>query len=165
MMVNRKSEAFNNASIFIEGLGFISSAAKGKLPDVEFVQYTNTSGMAEHTVDTSVLKQMKATLELIEENRVYAQALSRRKNEKTVIWIKYESNAKKIVVTLMGNITKLGGVDVETGKENKQTMEISVSFYKKEVDGDTELLIDVDNLICELGGVDIWADSRAFIFG
>lgn len=35
MGVNRKSEAFNNASIFIEGIGFVSSAAKGKLPDIE----------------------------------------------------------------------------------------------------------------------------------
>lgn len=165
MGVNRKSEAFNNASIFIEGIAFISSAAKGKLPDIEFLQYAHTSGMAEHTVDTTVLKQMKATLEFIEENPVYAQALSRRKTEKTVVWIKYESNSKQIVVTLMGNINKLNGVDVETGKENKQSLEMSVSFYKKEVNGSTELLIDVDNLICELGGVDIWADSRAFIFG
>lgn len=108
---------------------------------------------------------MKSTLELTEDNSVYAQALAKRKSEKMIVWIKYQSNNKQVVVTLNGNITKLNGVDVETGKENKQSLEMSVSFYKKEVNGTTEVLIDVDNLICELGGVDIWADSRAFIFG
>lgn len=166
MAVNNKSEIFNNASVFVEGMGFISSSAKGKLPELEFMEFTTTSGMAEHTTPSTVLKQMKATLELIEENKVYMQALAKRRGEMPVFWIKYETNnGKQVVVTLKGHISKMSTADVETGKENKKMLEVNVSFYKKEVDGVVDNLIDVDNLICEIGGVDVWADARSFHIG
>lgn len=164
-MINRKGEAFDGAAIVVEGLGFIASGAKGKLPDIEFTQFTSMSGVAENTIDTTVLKQMKSTLELLGENKVYVQALKKRKNKLASFEIRYTSSGKQVLVTLRGNVAKSTSADVEIGKENKKTLEITVNFYKKEVDGYVENLIDIDNMICELDGEDIWADQTAFLIG
>ncbi len=165
MAVNSRGEAFDSASIYVENVGFIASAAKGTLPVIEFTQIDVMSGVAEHTIDTSVLKKMTANIELLQENTVYIDALAKRRSEKASIDLKYMSNGKQHVVTLRGNISKLSKADVEVGKENKTTIDISVDFFKKEVDGTLIHLIDVENMICELNGTDIWADQRQFHLG
>ena len=165
MGVNSKGEAFDSASIYVQNIGFIAAAAKGTLPVIEFVQVDMMSGVSEHTIDTSVLKKMTANIELLQENTVYIDALAKRRGEKASIDIKYTSNGKPYVVTLRGNISKLSRADVEVGKENKTTIDMSVDFFKKEVDGTVVHLIDVENMICELNGTDIWADQRQFHLG
>ena len=88
----RKSEVLNSASVFIEGLGFISNTAKVELPKIEFETFEAKSGVAVHNITTTVLKKMEAKFELNEVNDVYFEALAKRQNEKAVLWVKKNTN-------------------------------------------------------------------------
>jgi len=46
-----------------------------------------------------------------------------------------------------------------------QTIELTVDFFKKETDGHMKHLIDVNNMVCGIGGVDIRASQRGFLLG
>lgn len=163
--MNKKAEIINSASIFVEGLGFISHMAKAKLPEIEFAEFTHMSGMSENTSYSTILKQMKATLELIEENKVYYESLSKRILQQAKFDVKYTVDNKQVVVTLKGSVVKMSHADIEVGKENVKTIELTVDFFKKETDGYVENLIDIDNMICEINGVDVWAAQREFLVG
>lgn len=165
----RKSEVINSMSIYVEGLGFISNSAKCTLPEIEFVEFETTSGVSEHGVTTTVLKKMEATFELNEVNKVYFEALSKRQNEKATFWLKENTNKNsgdsQTVVTLKGAIKKLALPESEVGKEAKSTITLSVDFFKHEKDGYTNVLVDIDNLVCEIAGKDIWQEQREFLIG
>ena len=163
--MNKKAEIINSASIYVEGLGFIAHSAKAKLPEIEFAEFTHMSGVSENTSYSTILKQMKATLELIEENKVYFEALSKRTLERASFDVKYTANNKQVVVTLKGSIVKMTHADIEVGKENVKTIELTVDFFKKETDGYVENLIDLENMICEINGTDVWATQREFLVG
>jgi len=164
-MVNNRINKINNASIFVEGLGFISNAAKVELPEVDFVDFNVTSGMSEHTVDTIVLKKLEAKFELNDVNRVYFNAMRKRQGDTATFWVKAQMEGINVVATLKGNMKKLKFPTIEVGKEAKVTFDVNVRYFKLETNADTSYLIDVDNLICEIGGVDIWEDARAFHLG
>lgn len=164
-MVNNRINRINNASIFVEGVGFLSNAAKVELPEIDFVDFNATSGMAEHTVDTTVLKKMEAKFELNDINPVYFKAMQKRQSEQAVFWVKAQMEGVNVVATIKGNMKKLKFPTIEVGKETKVTFDVNVRYYKLETGSEVPYLIDVDNLICEIGGVDIWEDARNFHLG
>jgi len=164
-MVNNRINKINNASIFVDGLGFISNAAKVELPEVDFVDFSVTSGMSEHTVDTTVLKKLEAKFELNDVNMVYFKTMIKRQSDTATFWVKAQMEGVNVVATLKGNMKKLKFPTIEVGKEAKVTFDVNVRYFKLETNADTAYLIDVDNLICEIGGVDIWEDARGFHLG
>ena len=169
MAVNRKSEVLNGSSVFLEGVGFISTTADAKIPKIEFEGFSVKSGLAEHHIDSTVLKAMEAEFGLNEVNDVYFEALAKRKGEQATIWVKKTSSQgttdHQTVVTLKGHATSFEPPNDEIGKEYKASFNFAVDFYKYEIDGVEKFLIDVDNLICRINGVDLWEDSRNFLLG
>jgi len=165
----RKSEVINSCSIYVEGIGFISNSATVELPKVEFEAFEAKSGMAVHNVTTTVLKKMEAKFELNEINRVYFTALAKRQNEKAEFWVKKNTNLnaqdKKIVATIKGHIQTIELPKGELGKEAKTTITVAADFFKYEKDDETLFLIDIDNLVCEIDGTDIWQSQREFLVG
>jgi P2 family phage contractile tail tube protein len=153
----------------VEGIGFISNSASAELPKIEFEAFEAKSGMAVHSVTTTVLKKMEAKFELNEVNQVYFAAMSKRQNEKAVFWVKSNTNLnatdRRVTVTLKGHIQTLEFPKGEFGKEAKSTLQVAVDFFKYEQDEQTLLLIDIENLVCEINGEDIWASQREFLVG
>jgi len=165
----RKSEIINSCSVFVEGLGFISNTASVELPKIEFESFEAKSGVATHSVTSTVLKKMEARFELNEVNKVYFTAITKRQNEKAVFWVKSNTNLnatdRKITVTLKGHVDTFEFPKGEHGKEAKSTLQVAVDFFKYEQDGETLVLIDIDNMICEIDGTDIWTAQREFLVG
>ncbi len=164
-MINNKINKINSASVFVEGVGFLSSAGKVDLPEIDFVEFSAMSGMAEHTVDTTVLKKMEAKFELNDINMVYFKAMQKRESQLVSFWVKAKFEGVDVIATIKGNIKKLKFPTIEVGKESKVSFDVNVRFYKLEMGSEKPYLIDVDNLICEIGGVDIWEDARSFHLG
>lgn len=165
----RRSETLNSCSVYVDGLGFISNTANVELPKIEFESFESKSGVASHNVTTTVLKMMEAKFDLNEVNSVYFDAIAKRQNEKAEFWVKKNTNLNatdsQTVVTLKGQIDSFEFPAGEIGKEEKAAISLKVDFFKYEKDGATHVLIDVDNMICEINGNDIWAAQREFLVG
>jgi|GEM_PF-2168305 len=167
--MNRKSEVLNSCSVFVEGLGFISNTATVSLPTIAFENFEAKSGVATHTVTSTVLQKMEAEFELNEVNHVYFQAIAKRQNEKAVFWVKKSTNInqsdKQITVTLKGKVDSFEFPSGEIGAEEKAKLTLQVDFFKYEQNGVVEVLVDIDNMVCEIAGTDIWAAQREFLLG
>ncbi len=165
----RKSEVLNSQTVFVEGVGFISNSAKVELPKVEFESFEAKSGVAVHNIPTTVLKKMEAKFELNEINKVYFEAISKRQNQKAVFWVKKNTNQNeadsKTTVTLKGSVDSFEFPNGDIGAEEKAALSLNVDFFKYEKDGQVLVLIDVDNLVCEINGKDIWQEQRDFLLG
>ena len=165
----RKSEVLNSQSVYVEGLGFIANTAKVELPKIEFEEFEAKSGIAIHGITTTVLKKMEAKMELNEVNDVYFEALAKRQNKKAVFWVKKNTNKNstdsKTTVTLKGSVKILEFPNGDIGSEEKASISVTVDFFKYEKDGQTPVLIDIDNMVCEIDGKDLWQEQRDFLIG
>ncbi len=52
---------------------------------------------------------------------------------------------------------------VASGEEVEVELEMQVYFYKKDENNAQVMLIDTRNMICLMGGKDIWADLRSHV--
>jgi P2 family phage contractile tail tube protein len=167
--MNRKTEILNAATVYVEGLGFISNTATVELPSIGFEGFEAKTGVATHEVTSTVLQKMDAKFELNEVNKVYFEAVAKRQNEKASFWVKKVSskggNEVQTVVTLKGSVKNFQLPSGEIGAEEKASLELNVDFFKYEMDGETMVLIDIDNMICEINGQDLWANQREFLMG
>lgn len=163
MPLVRQPDIINEQNLFIEGLGFLGLASKIELPAIEFETIEQT-GVYKGEIATDILKAMIAKFTLKEYNPVIWQALSKRGVQSPSIYAKWDSKGKNInapqVATFRGKIKKLED-NLEVGKEAELVFEMAVDFYKRESYGKTLLLIDTENLICEINGVDQWAAVKA----
>jgi len=165
----RKSEVLNSQSVYVEGIGFISNSAKVELPKIEFESFEAKSGVAIHSIATTVLKKMEAKFELNEINRVYFEALAKRTKDKARFEVRKNTNKNsqdsRTVVTLKGTIDSFEFPNTDIGAEEKATLNLAVDFFKYEKDMQTLVLIDIDNLVCEINGKDLWQEQRDFLIG
>lgn len=165
----RKSEVLNSSSVFVEGIGFISNTAKVELPKIEFETFEAKSGIAVHSINTTVLKKMEAKFELNEVNKVYFEAIAKRQKQKSTFWVKKNTNKNatdsQTTVTLKGSVDVFEFPNGDIGTEEKSVLSLTVDFFKYEKDGQTLVLIDVDNLVCEINGEDLWQNQRDFLVG
>ncbi|MDE5603925.1 MAG: phage major tail tube protein, partial [Helicobacter sp.] len=98
---------------------------------------------------------------------VYLTSMGSQFNEKSNLYIKWNVSSSKghfgHVATFRGNITKLTMPKVASGEEVEVELEMQVSFYKKDENNTPTMLIDTANMICLIGGRDIWADLRSHV--
>lgn len=163
MPLVRQPDIINKQNLFIEGLGFLGTASKIEVPAVEF-ETIEKEGVYKGEMATDILKALTAKFTLKEYNPVIWQALSQRSMQSPNIYAKWDSKGKNInapqVATFRGKVKKLED-NLEVGKEAQLVFEMAVDFYKRESYGKTELLIDTENLVCEIAGVDQWATLKA----
>lgn len=167
--MTKQPEVLNSVSVFVDGIGFIASTASVELPKIEFEQFESKSGVSTNKIATSVLKAMEAKFELNETNRVYFLELARRFGTYATVWVKantvIDGHERKIVATLRGTVDNFEFFKPELGKETKSSFTMNVRFFNYVQDGEPLVLVDVDNMICALAGVDIWANQRQFLQG
>ena len=167
--MNKKAEMITGASVYVDGIGFISTAAKVELPKIEFESFDGKSGITNHKVATTILKAMEAKFELNEINPVYFAAMGARKTIPTVLWVKAttlkDGKDSKIVATLIGDISNFEFPNIELSKETTCKFTLSVDFFSYIQDDAPLLTIDVKNMICQIGANDLWAEQRDHLVG
>lgn len=163
----REAQVINAASVFVEGIGFLGVSKEVELPAIEFETYTQNAGFYKANQNSGILKEMTLKVKFSEYNIVYLNSMSSQFNGSSNLYVKWNVSSQKghfgHVATFRGNITKLTMPKIASGEEVEVELEMQVYFYKKDENNAQVMLIDTRNMICLMGGKDIWADLRSHV--
>lgn len=141
-------------TVWIDGVGLLGTAKTITLPKIEKNRETTTQGGFERSVDTGIFKAMECELEFSELHSSTYKAIA--KNNPTFVAkgsIKHKIVNKAVVLTVKGGIDVDDG-NFETGNEVTQKVKVFCDFYQLEIAGEKLVMLDVENMIAEINGVD-----------
>lgn len=161
----REAQVINAAQVFVEGIGFLGVSKEVEIPAIEFETYTQNGGFYKSNQNSGILKEMTLKVKFSEYNLVYLTSMGSQFNEKSNLYVKWNVSSSKghfgHIATFRGNITKLTLPKVAAGEEVEVELEMQVYFYKKDENGIPATLVDTRNMICLIGGRDVWASLRS----
>lgn len=153
-------------NILIEGIGNVGISSKVELPDVEFLTVEKEGAMAKEEV-IPLLKAMSAKITLSEYNTYAYTAAKKQFGTSPTFYVKGSliqgDETLSLLATVTGKVKKFQNPLPDRGKDVEQTLEIAVSAYALEINGNKVIDIDVDNLICVIDSEDLFADLRSHI--
>ena len=149
-------------TVFIESIGLLGTLKQATLPKVEQLRETIKQGGFERSLETGVFKAMETELTLSEYHQVVWQTI----NNKSTFVIKGSLKQGTKNIPLVATIKGKSDIDdgsLETAKEAERKIKIYVDSYQLEIDGKTQVHLDVDNIIAVIDGVDYFAELRSHI--
>jgi P2 family phage contractile tail tube protein len=164
-MAVRTPEKISAANVFIDVVGHLGVVEEVKLPEVKQKLESVNGGGIERDIQTGIFEKMEAEINLDEYSSVVYSAMANnmKKGEPVTFICKaniVQGGVKKgVVVTIAGDIT-VNDNSLKGGETAKRTVHVSVRKYVFEVDGKQEVMIDVDNLIGVIDGVDVLEELR-----
>jgi len=164
-MAMRQPEKINGVNVFIDGIGHLGVVEEIKLPEIKQKLESVVSGGIERDIQTGVFEKMEAEITLTEYSPiVYAAMAANMKKGLPVVFICkaniVQGGVKKgVVATIAGDVT-INDNSLKGGETAKRTIKVSVRKYALEIDGKQGVLIDVDNLVAVLDGVDVLEELR-----
>lgn len=75
----------------------------------------------------------------------------------------HEMDEKEIVVSCKGYVKKRTGGELGKGSKNEPEVEIALSYYKLEIDGEVSAEIDVYNRIAVIDGEDVYQKTKSIL--
>lgn len=165
-MAVKKFQVLRDMNILVDGIGNLGISKSVELPKIEFLTSERGGAMAVEEV-IPLIKAMSAKITLNEYNAEAFRAASKAFGSGTTIFVKgstVQGDVKvPVLATIKGKVKLLENPFPEAGKEVEMNMEISVTAYSFEIDGQKKIDIDTDNLVCMIDGVDLYAELRAHI--
>jgi P2 family phage contractile tail tube protein len=162
----RARQVLREFNILIEGIGNVGISNKVELPDIEFLTIERDGAMAKEEV-IPLLKTMVTKITLSEYNTYAYTAASKQFGSSPVFYVKGSliqgDETLSLLATIIGKVKKFQNPLPERGKNVEQALEIATSAYSLELGGVRVIDIDVDNLICEIDGVDLFQELRNHI--
>jgi len=164
-MAVRTPEKISDVNVFIDGVGHLGVVEEVKLPEVKQKLESVNVGGIERDIQTGVFEKMEAEITLTEYSPiVYAAMAANMKKGLPVVFICkaniVQGGVKKgVVATIAGDVT-INDNSLKGGETAKRTIKVSVRKYALEIDGKQGVLIDVDNLVAVLDGVDVLEELR-----
>lgn len=165
-MAGRGRQVFTDMNILVDGVGNLGVSKTCEVPKIEYQTIERAGAMAMEEV-LPLLKAMSAKIVLNEWNPLSFTAASNLFGTGTLIICKgstiQDGKAIPVIATLGGKVKVLENPFPERGKEVEMTMEIAISSYALIVNNVPVIMIDLPNLVCVIGGVDLYAELRAHI--
>lgn len=165
-MATKQRQIWIDQNILVNGIGNLGVSKSLKVPELEFLTSEREGAIAVEEV-IPLLKAMSAEIVLNEYNTEVYSAVSKQFSNSPTFFCKGSmvQGDQKIPVlhTIKGKVKKLGSPIPDRGKEVEMTLEISVSAFSKEISGVKVINIDLENMICIIDGVDLYAELRAHI--
>lgn len=162
----RARQVLREFNILVEGIGNVGISNKVELPDIEFLAEERDGAMAKEEV-IPLLKAMTTKITLSEYNTYAYTAASKQFGTSPVFYVKGSliqgDETLSLLATIIGKVKKFQNPLPERGKNVEQALEIATSAYSLELGGVRVIDIDVDNLICEIDGVDLFQELRNHI--
>jgi len=164
-MAVRTPEKISDVNVFIDGVGHLGVVEEVKLPEVKQKLESVVVGGVERDIQTGIFEKMEAEITLTEYSPiVYAAMAANMKKGLPVVFICkaniVQGGTKKgVVATIAGDVTVTDN-SLKGGETAKRTIKVSVRKYALEIDGKQGVLIDVDNLVAVLDGVDVLEELR-----
>jgi P2 family phage contractile tail tube protein len=165
-MATKNRQIWRDQNILVNGIGNLGVSKSLKVPEIEFLTSEREGAIAVEEV-IPLIKAMSAEIVLNEYNTEVYSAVSKQFSNSPTFFCKGSlvQGDQKIPVlhTIKGKVKKLGSPIPDRGKEVEMTLEISVSAFSKEINGVKVIDIDLENMICIIDGVDLFAELRAHI--
>lgn len=165
-MASKAHQIFRDFNILIDGIGNVGVSKSVELPKIEYLTVERDGAMAMEEV-VPLIKALSAKIVLNEFNSEAFSAANKVFGTGTTIFCKgstVQGDTKAAVLaTLKGKVKMVETPFPDRGKEVEMTLEIAVSAYSLEIDGVKKIDIDLENMICAIDGVDIYAELRNHI--
>lgn len=155
---------YKNGNQELVGIGTIT------LPDVEHKTESITGlGVIEHEeVIPTAFNSMSLSLKFINRCKdvmlgpgninLTANAVILVENTET-----HDQEEQKIVVSMKGKVKKTTGGDLGKATKNETEVELSLTYYKEEIDGMVKHEIDVYNRQAIVNGVDLYGKIKSLL--
>lgn len=75
----------------------------------------------------------------------------------------HEMKEKEITISCKGHVKKRTGGELGKGLKNEPEVEIALTYYKLEIDGEVSAEIDVYNRIAVIDGEDVYEETRKIL--
>jgi len=156
-------QVFTGLNILVDGIGNVGVSKSVEVPKLEFLSVNREGAMAYEEV-IPLLKSMSAKIVVNQFHAGYFTAASNLFGAGVVIFCKgstvQDGVAKSVFISLGGKIKVLENKIPDTGKEVEVTLDIAVTSYKLLLEGIPVVIVDVPNMVCLIGGVDLYSDLR-----
>ena len=164
-MAVRTPEKISDVNIFIDGVGHLGVVEEVKLPEIKQKLESVNVGGIERDIQTGIFEKMETEITLTEYSPiVYAAMAANMKKGLPVVFICKANivqggKKKGVIATIAGDVTVTDN-SLKGGETAKRTIKVSVRKYIWEVDGKQGVMIDVDNLVGVIDGVDVLEELR-----
>jgi len=164
-MAVRTPQKIANVNVFIDGVGHLGVVEEIKLPEIKQKLESANVGGIERDIQTGILEKMEAEITLNEYSPiVFAAMAANLKKGLPVVFIckagiTQGGERKSLVATISGDVT-VDDSSLKGGEGVKRSIKVSVRQYTLEIDGKQGVMVDVDNLVAVIDGVDILEEIR-----
>jgi len=161
-------QMMKDINIFVDGIGHLGTSKEVKLPQVKFKKQSIERGGFEKDINIGTLEKLEAEFTLSE----YSPAVYAAMGAGTATGLGVNITIKGSITQQGKNIPALatlqGEIEVDDGTwkangEVERKINMSVNKYIMEIDGKQGVLLDTENMIAIIDGVDYLADLRSQI--
>jgi len=161
-------QMMKDINIFVDGIGHLGTSKEVKLPQVKFKKQSIERGGFEKDINIGTLEKLEAEFTLSE----YSPAVYAAMGAGTATGLGANITIKGSITQQGKNIPALatlqGEIEVDDGTwkangEVERKINMSVNKYIMEIDGKQGVLLDTENMIAIIDGVDYLADLRSQI--
>lgn len=151
------------SAVYIEGDRYIGTVEDISLPDISFATIESGTGIKRET-PVPILEAMSATIKISGDDKAIYKATSQQLGNTTTVTIRNDTTTVRhdsLDVTLGGRVKVFKAPTLKAGEKVETEVEIALDVYVYQVNGTKRLEIDAQNLICDIDGVDLFAQTRA----
>jgi P2 family phage contractile tail tube protein len=164
-MAVRTPEKISDVNVFIDGVGHLGVTEEVKLPEIKQKLESMNVGGIERDIQTGILEKMETEINLKEYSPIVYTAMAANMKKGTPVVFICKSNIvqggvkKGVVATIAGDIN-VNDNSLKGGETAKRIIHVSIRQYTLEIDGKQGVMIDVDNLVGVIDGVDVLEELR-----
>jgi P2 family phage contractile tail tube protein len=151
-------------NVFVDGFGHLGTSKTVTLPKITEGVVEVSSGGLTREIATGTLEKLECSFTLQEYSPAIYAALAAQKALDSLFIFKANilqgGDNKSAVALVTGHIKEIDDGDWEAKKEIERKITLSVKTYALEIDGTQGVLVDADNLIYIVDGVDFLASVR-----
>ena len=165
MSAVRTPEKISNVNVFIDGIGHLGVVEEVKLPEIKQKLESVNVGGIERDIQTGILEKMEAEITLTEYSPIVYAAMAANIDSGFPVLFVCKANIvqggkkKGVIAIIAGDITVTDN-SLKGGETSKRTIKVSVRKYIWEIDGKQGVMVDVDNLIAIIDGIDVLSDLK-----
>ena len=164
-MAVRTPQKISDVNVFVDGVGHLGVVDEVKLPEVKQKLESVNVGGIERDIQTGIFEKMEAEITLNEYSPVVYAAMAANMKKGLPVTFLCKANIvqggvkKGVVATIAGDIT-VSDNSLKGSETVKRNIKVSVRQYTLEIDGKQGVMIDVDNLVAVIDGVDVLEELR-----
>lgn len=163
----RLPQVIQDVNVFINGLSYLGVVKTLKLPNIE-QETIEVKGAIGGKFATGTLKTMEMSFKLLlaDVNLFVGMGLNTYQNRIPLVFKAsvYDADTGKsvpLVAGVTGDFEAISPADLESGKEIEVEVKIAVHFYNLNINNVPMIILDVENMICMIGGVDYLSSVRS----